>query len=109
MTKLKEDEAAQRLGLVIVLYDVGTFHDRDKLDFGRPRSRLLESLPCRLAAMHYCFSDSRLWPKSAFTMMILSTHVRVRFRSHFGKVLVHFRFRVSTTINDPMQMLARLR
>lgn len=86
MSKLIQSESTQRLGIVAIVYNVGPVRSGDQIDFDRLRntSRLIESLPFRFAALHYCLNDPALHSFAALAMSILTTQARLRFRMHFG-------------------------
>jgi hypothetical protein len=86
MSNLINDEEAQRKGLVLIIYNVGTFRmdeiDSDLMTHGVNYSA---SLPMRCVAVHYCFNDPRLLPVSSLFKLFLTKNARLRFRVHSGK------------------------
>jgi len=87
MIALESDEEMQRKGVVGILYNVGStsngFQDAEVFMKG---AKYFMSLPCRFAAMHYCFSDAVVLPFLSLLQLVIGKEGRLRFRTHFGKI-----------------------
>jgi hypothetical protein len=77
-----EDEDAQRKGVVAVMYNLRIF----KTEGVKKVYTVTDSLPMRHAAVHYCFDSPSLQPAMSVFKLLASGNVRMRFRSHFGKM-----------------------
>ena len=88
MAHMMEDEDAQRMGLVMVVYNIGLFHlDEVDPELMKNGSNYTACLPMRFAAVHYCFSDPRLLPAISLARMVVRKNTRLRFRAHYGSPL----------------------
>lgn len=82
---LLEDPDAQRLGLAVVMYNVGyNALQKSNLEFLLNSSFLSESLPLRYASCHFCYDDVKLLPLMSAIQMAIGKEARIRFRAHFG-------------------------
>jgi hypothetical protein len=82
MRSVEDDEEAQKRGVVACAYFLGG------LDFDpqlvRKSGNLRNALPVRLDAVHFCYNDPRVVPVLSLAVFIMGTHIRVRFRTHYG-------------------------
>jgi hypothetical protein len=82
------DEEIQRKGFVKVIYNVGMRKmptlDTDLFFKGVPT--VVEALPLRMAAMHYCYDDPKIRPALSILQHSIGRAGRVRFRAHYGKI-----------------------
>jgi hypothetical protein len=80
-----EDKDAQIHGMVDISYCVGMTETEisftDLVGRGFP---LLLSLPFRMCAIHFCFSEVRLKLVLSLAQLIAGMQNRMRFRTHFG-------------------------
>jgi hypothetical protein len=86
MSKLTEDEDAQKNGVVAVVYNVGPVR-LDDMEFllMRQSARYFDCLPIRFVGFHYCLSDERLTPALSIAKLVVGTRSRLRFRVHHGR------------------------
>ena len=81
-----EDEATQIRGLVDVSYCVGMDGVEPKFsDLVSQGAHMINDLPFRFAALHFCYNDARLKPVMKLVQMVATQQARLRFRVHFGK------------------------
>lgn len=89
MQSVVDNDDVQIHGIVDVVYCIGTS------EMGPSYVELMthggdiltSSLPYRIAGMHYCYDDSRLRPALALLQLVVGKEMRLRFRTHFGKLL----------------------
>jgi hypothetical protein len=84
------DEEAQTKGVVIVNYFIDLDARTQAWDselFLHVR-KLTDALPMRCSAHHFCFDNPKLRPVMGWIQMIIKTHGRLRFRTHFGKCII---------------------
>lgn len=84
------DEEAQKKGVVVVNYFIDLDARTQAWDselFLYVR-KLTDALPIRGSAHHFCFDNPKLRPVMGWIQMVIKTHGRVRFRTHFGKCII---------------------
>lgn len=79
-----ESEHAQKVGVVGLVYNVGTHPFIDRVGVWQG-ARLMKSLPLRWNAVHYCYNNPVLRSLISFGMMIIGEELRPRVRPHSGK------------------------
>lgn len=80
-----EDPVAQKLGLTTILYNVDfSGPSKRDIDFLLSSKWLKDTLPYRVASMHFCYNDSRLRPLISALQAISGKESRIRFRTHYG-------------------------
>jgi len=83
-----EDPVAQKLGLTTILYNVDfSGPSKRDIDFLLSSKWLKDTLPYRVASMHFCYNDSRLRPLISALQVISGKESRIRFRTHYGSHL----------------------
>jgi hypothetical protein len=84
------DEEAQKKGVVIVNYflDLDARTQAWDTELFRHSRKLTDAMPMRGSAHHFCFDNPKLRPVMGWIQMLILTHGRVRFRTHFGKCIV---------------------
>jgi len=86
MMSLMEDPNIQRLGLAVVLYNVGYNSLRaENIEFVLNSAFLTECLPVRFASCHFCYNDMKILPLMSAFQMTIGKEARVRFRAHYGR------------------------
>ena len=107
-----EDEEAQINGVVDVLYIVdgdstsssssSSTDDNDNTKNASSPSSLQETfsellaegsdmindLPFRMVAFHFCYSEHKLRPIMRLIQWMIGQQIRLRFRAHYGKLIV---------------------
>jgi hypothetical protein len=83
MRSVEDDEDVQKRGFVNCMYCVGASLNFD-LWLIRKWGRLRRTLPVRSNSLHVCYNDPRVVPVVSLGMFIMQTHIRVRFRAHYG-------------------------
>jgi hypothetical protein len=83
MRSVEHDEDVQKRGVVGCMYCVGASRNFD-LGLIRKWGRLRKALPVRTNSAHVCYNDPRMVPVFSLAMFIMGTHIRVRFRTHYG-------------------------
>jgi len=84
---LVEDEATQKMGAVLIIYNVGfdvlkdSMLDRQVMSI---TNKMVESTPIRNSAVHYCYNDTKMLPALAVAQLALGRNNRLRFRTHYG-------------------------
>jgi hypothetical protein len=85
LSKILDDEEAQRRGVVVVAYMVGPSRLKDiDPNLIKEGARYVQGLPIQFAAFHYCFNDARLYPVIALAQFVLGTNTRLQFQVHCG-------------------------
>ena len=88
MAAVKDDEAAQKKGLVCIVYLAGLLKDNPAallpLELGLESSILLEGLPCKVRGFHISHDNVLLRPLVATMQMAIGSQIRLRARSHHG-------------------------
>ena len=97
MMAMLDDESNQRKGFIFIVYNVG-LQAMSTMDFELMRisSIMVYCLPARISALHYCFNDEKLRPAMAVAQAVVGTQMRIRFRSHSGKISEFFFFFIWT-------------
>jgi hypothetical protein len=81
-----EDEETQKKGMVAILVNIGKNRIvKFEKSCARQLSTLTGSLPCRWAALHFCFDDPASSVLGAIVMLMVESRVRARFREHEGE------------------------
>jgi hypothetical protein len=85
---MAEDEETQRRGVVGIAYFIGQkFGSEMDFDLSSRAPRLLEWIPFRVSAMHFCSDDPRLRAFNALILPLLGQRNRARFRIHDGMLI----------------------
>jgi hypothetical protein len=84
------DEEAQKKGVVVVNYFLQLDARTQAWDteLFRHSRKLTDAMPMRGSAHHFCFDDPKLRPVMGWIQMLIKTHGRLRFRTHFGKCII---------------------
>ena len=82
MKNVEGNEEAQKRGVVACCY----FMDGRQFDLSivRQRAKMRKALPVRFDSVHVCYNDLRARPALSLAMVIMGSHSRMRFRSHYG-------------------------
>jgi hypothetical protein len=91
MSKLEDDEEAQKRGLVFVRYSVGVSNSQKvkmNLDYIVKSSFLPKALPLKASGYHFCYDNEILRSILGPIQMIMGQKYRIRFRAHCGKSLL---------------------
>jgi hypothetical protein len=101
-----EEEETQQKGIVGIIVNIGK--NRAPMLAAPTRSSrkipaLINSLPCRLSALHFCIDDATAATKwISMGMVVLGSRVRARVRIHKGKLFVRMLVPVAEhTLNYP--------
>ena len=83
MSSVEDDEEAQKRGVVGCMYcvDAGVSTDLQRM---RKSANLRNALPARFDSVHVCYNNPLMVPFFSLGMLIMGTHSRMRFRSHYG-------------------------
>jgi hypothetical protein len=84
MSKLEDDEDAQKKGLVVLRYSVED-DSSFNLEFSMKTTHVGRALPFRASAYHFCYDNEKLRSVFGALQMLMGTSVRIRFRTHYGK------------------------
>ena len=91
MMSLMEDERNQKSGIVMVMYSTGDVMDLYTTNPTHPMylsfwktPRMLLMFPCRMDAVHVCYSDPVCRPVLTFMQLRAGPYLRPRIRLHFG-------------------------
>ena len=83
---LEKDEQAQKKGIVVIDNCIGYNHVEEKLfDKVRNVPILLDALPLRIAALHFCYDIPQLRPVAFLIQNVINKDIRLRFRAHYGQ------------------------
>ena len=90
MNALKDDEECQRSGIVIISYHVNaTFQQQSRFIKNLFTTKdVYPSIPYKIVAYHYCYSNPILRTSLAFTKLIQyfnQTELKQRLREHYGQ------------------------
>jgi hypothetical protein len=86
MALVHDDEAAQKQGLVAILYHIDQGRQDRGIVWGN--ARLRAALPFRLAGGHICYNEPALSSLLAFGLLLIPSKFRARFRLHCGTFLL---------------------
>jgi hypothetical protein len=84
-----EDEDTQRGGLVSVNFNVGNHHGLDR-EFVWKTCHLVNRLPLKIVAMHFCYNDPKLDLLVSLGTYVLDSKNRTRLRAHSGRFSTRF-------------------
>ena len=84
MKSVEDDEEVQKRGVVACAYSAmdGCINVDPQLI--RKTTKLRNALPARFNSIHACYNDLRLYPFFSLAMLLMRTHSRMRFRTHYG-------------------------
>lgn len=96
-----EDEEAQKKGIVNVYYNVD-LEAPEPLYFELIRhvKMLDDSIPYRTISLHYCYNNAAIRPALELFQLIAGKKNRIRFRTHFGKLVAPCSFNLVS--NSPL-------
>ncbi len=77
-----QDEEAQKMGVVYVMYNY--VKHQEEVEFQREIHQLRCALPQRTYAAHYCYDDITLRPFVVGIRLFIDPYSRFRLRPHFG-------------------------
>ena len=77
-----ESEEAQKVGAVMVYYLL------DATNFSSVTGKLRTTMPVHFAALHLCYNDITQYAVTCIGVYSLNHSTKVRFRPHFGMLLV---------------------
>jgi hypothetical protein len=85
-----EDEATQKRGVVVIVYNVGDSSMHGKTD---PRALyqgcwIPHSLPFKMCSLHHCFNDSAFRFVVNITMHFYSEEAKARAKMHYGTAIL---------------------
>ena len=80
------DEDAQKLGIVMVVYNIGNRARTEEVAWMRQIHKARQSVPKRVVGAHYCYSDASFRPFVAGVRFFMEKEIRCRFRPHFGNI-----------------------
>jgi hypothetical protein len=88
------DPETLKRGIVHVLYNFGERHR--SLDDGRKYHRVIQALPKKVVALHYCYNNNKvLAALTGFQLLVFNDSRRFRLRKHTGD-LAHIHFELQT-------------
>jgi hypothetical protein len=88
MCSMAEDEETQRRGVVCMIYYVGQkLAPEIDFEFATRAARLLEWLPIRFSAIHWCSDHPGTRAFKALLVLLLGHRNRARFRIHDGMLI----------------------
>jgi len=80
-----EDEATQRKGFTVIVYNVGDFNPRNTdLRTVSQGGWLICAMPTKTCSLHHCFSDPKVRSIINFSMRFFSNDTRAKCKVHFG-------------------------
>jgi hypothetical protein len=80
---VEDDEEAQKRGVVGCVYCVDGDLNID-LHAVRKTATLRGSIPVRFTSSHVCYNNPLMVPVFSLAMVVMGTHTRMRFRTHYG-------------------------
>ena len=106
-----EDEETQKRGIIIIDYNliVGINKKEWNTVLFRRSSRLVEALPWKVVAYHFCYDDQRLLAVVSW-LQLLHKLPECRFRLHYGEFMskasnkCHYRERKESTSCIPFHL-----
>lgn len=94
------DPSIQRHGTVQISYNVEYSTKSLHLDLLMKCSLITKAMPQKIQGVHFCYNNEIVKPVLSMLQMILGASARLRFRSHFGMLLLFCALMVSRNASD---------